>query len=406
MKNVAPSYCKFDKKIHKPSAQQTQKSSSPSPHTPILNARHAPQLRYFAIVGAIAAGIAGVTPIARANPPLPAPVVSAVRDTSSAQTVQPEILSSAQAWRNAQFVRSLGDHLAPVDALAFSPDGKILLSGGSESDGRIKLWWLRSGEEIENIRAHRTSVIALTFTADGKTLASIGDDAGVNLWEWKTGNLESAMGRYTRTFLDHTSNLLAMAVAPDNQTLVTGGLDGIRVWDLRTQRPLYNMVRFDNQTYSLAVNPNGDFLASGHKFGTIKFWNLSTGGSLSAISAHTKPVSTLAFTPDGQRLVSGSYDRTIQVRNLRTGQLEYTLSGHTGRIRAIAINPDGETLASASHDGVRLWNLKTGELLALLTGHEDWVQSVAFSRDGRLLATGGYDRKIRIWQIPSATAAR
>jgi WD40 repeat protein len=359
--------------------------------------------KQLVILGAVAAGIAGVTRIADSQS-LPVPVVPVLPDTSSPQTTDSEPRSQAESWRNPQFVRTLQGHLAAVDALTFSPDGKILLSGGSNSDGRIKLWWLRTGKEIENIRAHRTSVVALAFSADGKTLASIGDDAGVNLWDWKTGNYDSAMGSYTRTFLEHSSNLLSIAMTPDSQTLVTGGLDGIRLWDLRTQRPLYTLVRFDNQTYALAVKPEGDILASGHKFGSIKLWNLKTGQLLNRIPEYTRAVSAVAFTPDGQTLVSGSYDRTIKVRNLNTGKLEYTLTGHTGRIQAIAINPDGETLASASRDGVRLWNLKTGELLALLTGHEDWVQSITFSRDGRLLASGGFDRTIRIWQIPSTTA--
>ena len=105
-------------------------------------------------------------------------------------------------------------------------------------------------------------------------------------------------------------------------------------------------------------------------------------------------------SPRGNILVSGSYDRTIKVWNLITGRSLYTLSGHTGLIRAIAIHPSGEMLASASRDGVRLWNLRTGELIALLVGHSDWVNSVAFSPNGSTLATGGFDRTIKIWQVP------
>lgn len=361
------------------------------------------------IGGAFALGMAGLIPIAHANQLLPVPVAPASFDNPSPQTTETQLPSLAEAWRNPQLIRSLTGHVASIDTLAFSPDGKILLSGGSTNDGQIKLWWLRSGKEIESLRAHRMSVMALLFSQDGSTLASVGDDGGVNLWKWKSGNFDSAMGSYTRTFLEHTSNLLSLAMTPDSRTLITGGLDGIRVWDLRTQRPLYNMVRFDNQTYSLAVNPNGDILASGHKFGSIKLWSLSTGTALGRIPAHTRPanpVSALAFTPDGLTLVSGSYDRTIQIRDLRAGRLEYILRGHTGRIQSIAINPDGETLASASRDGVRLWNLRTGELLALLTGHQDWVRSVAFSPDGSMLATGGFDRKIMLWRLSSTPDAR
>jgi COMPASS component SWD3 len=355
-----------------------------------------------AALAAIAAGITGSS-MAYANRPLPVPTAPVLQNTSPVHPATPslptpdsKLLPLTNSWRNPQIIRTLNGHSAPVDALAFSPDGKLLISGGSSNEGNIRVWSLTTGRQIDSIRAHRTSVIDMALSSNGEILASCGDDAGVNLWNWKTG-------KYTRTFLEHSSNVLSLAMTPDSQMLVTGGLDGIRVWDLFAQRPLYNLVRFDNPTYSLAVNPDGIILASGMKNGTIKLWNLATGRLLSTISEHRGPVNAIAFTSDGQRLISGGYDRTIAVRNLTTGRLDYTLTGHTGAIGAISLNPDGETLASASRDGVRLWNLKTGEQLAFLTGHQDWVQSVAFSRDGRLLASGGYDRAIEIWQVPPTT---
>jgi WD40 repeat protein len=364
--------------------------------------RHQLGKRGLAIVAATLSGLVGSANLAFSQS-LPAPVAPATPDNPAETPTELDLPSLANAWRTPQFLRTLEGHQAPVDALTFTPDSKILLSGGSRNDGQIKLWWMNSGTQIDSLRAHRTSIVALTFTPDGKTLASGGGDAGVNLWNW---NPETYEGEYHRTFLDHDSNLLALAITPDSQTLVTGGLDGIRLWDLRTQRPLYTLARFDNQTYALAVNPmEGEILASGMKDGTIKLWNLSSGRLLSTLPAHSRPTSALAFTPDGQTLVSGSYDQTVKVWNLRTGQLAHTLSGHTGRIQAIAINPDGTTLASASRDGVRLWNLRTGEQLALLQGHEDWVESVAFSYDGRVLASGGFDRTIRLWQVSSTVSA-
>lgn len=324
-------------------------------------------------------------------------------DTPSSEIIELEFLPS-DSWINPQLVETIEAHSGPVDALTFTADGQFLISGGSRHDAQLKVWWLETGREVDSLRAHRTSITALALSPDGEILASVGDDAGINLWHWKTGD-------YTRTFLDHSSNILSLAITPDSQTLITGALDGIRLWNLSKQRPLYTLNRFDNQTYALAIHPEGDILASGHKFGTIKLWNLKTGTLLETIPAHTRvsnqvpgrsssSVSVLAYTPDGNTLVSGSYDRTIKVWHRITGQLAYPpLRGHTGRIEAIAIHPNGEILASASRDGVRLWNLQTGELLAVLRGYGDWVKSLAFSRDGQFLATGGFDGSIRIWQV-------
>ncbi|NEP62182.1 MAG: WD40 repeat domain-containing protein, partial [Symploca sp. SIO2G7] len=287
-------------------------------------------------------------------------------DIPSSEIIELEFLPS-DGWRNPQLLRTIDAHSGPVDVLTFTADSQFLISGGSHNDAHLKVWWLDSGKEIDSIRAHQTSVTAIALSPDEEILASVGNDTGVNLWDWK-------QGKYTRTFLDHSSNILSLAITPDSNTLVTGALDGIRLWDLKKQRPLYILNRFDHQTYALAIHPGGSILASGHKFGTIKLWNLKTGTLLGAIPAHTgaanqapgrstRSVSVLAYTPDGSILVSGSYDRTIKVWNQITGRLAYPpLRGHTGRVEAIAINPNGEILASASRDGVRLWNLQTGEL--------------------------------------------
>lgn len=303
----------------------------------------------------------------------------------------------ADSWKNVRLVYTFAEHIGTVDSLVFSRDGKVLLSGGSYNDGRLMMWWLRTGRRIEQLRAHRTAVLDLAMSPDGETLVSCSDDAAINLWKRKGKNYKYA---YARTFLTDFNNVLALAITPDSDTLISGGLDGIKVWNLRTERPIYTLVRFENQTYALAASPNGSVFASGGKDTAVKLWNLKSGTFIDRFLGHRGPVSTLAFTPDGQLLVSGSYDRTIKVWNSLTGKLLYTFSGHTGQIRSVAVHPSGEVLASASRDGVRLWNLNTGELIALLSGHNDWVESVAFSPDGRTLATGGYDTTVKVWQLP------
>ncbi|HBE20620.1 MAG TPA: WD40 repeat domain-containing protein [Cyanobacteria bacterium UBA11149] len=345
----------------------------------------------FPILGVIAATLTGAGEMAMSQSiPVPVP------PNTPTQPLPPSnIPSFSNSWRNPELLYTIDAHATVVDSLLFSPDGATLISGGSYNDGKLKLWDVKTGRSIDKIRAQRVSVTQLAIAPDSSILASCGEDSALNLWNWETGE-------YTHLFLEHTSNLLALAITPDSRVLASGGLDGIRLWDLKKQRPIYNLARFDHQTYSLAIHPQGDILASGHKFGSIKLWNIKTGQSLGSISAHNRPVDGLAFTPDGQTLVSGSYDRTIKIWNIRNRTLLRTLSGHTGRIWAIAMNPDGETLASASRDGIRLWNIKTGELLKLITVAEDWAQSVAFSPDGKLLATGGFDSNIRIWQVPSA----
>ncbi|MGF1481129.1 MAG: WD40 repeat domain-containing protein [Cyanophyceae cyanobacterium] len=324
---------------------------------------------------------------AQVSPPQPP-------DSTPLPTANPA--ASAQRGTNPQLLYSMEAHETAVDSLAFSPDGEVLVSGGSFNDPTVVFWSVENGKKLDRLRAQREAVLTLAFSPDGNLLVSSGSDGGINLWNWQTGEFQAS-------FLENASNILSLAITPDSEVLVSGGLDGIKVWDLIPQRPLYTLASYGLPVYSLAMNPNGYIFASGDNSGRVIFWNLRTGTIISEFSAHTESIRGLVYTPDGNRLITGSNDRTVKVWDLLSGQLLYTFTGHTGPIRGLVLNPDGETLASASNDGVRLWNIRTGEPLSWLP-NDDWVESVAFSPDGRLLASGAFNRTINVWQLDAVTS--
>lgn len=297
---------------------------------------------------------------------------------------------SPNAWSHVRLIRVLEGHLTTVNSLVFSADGNILISGGSNNDPTLRFWSLKSGEKLDQIRAQRTAVLTLAMSPNGSTLVSSGGDAGINIWDWNTGE-------YQATFLEHQGKVLALAITPDSQLLVSGALDGIRVWTLNPRRPLYRLVGFGNPTYALAINPNGNIVATGDGEGRVRFWSLREAKLVSEFLPHQEQITGIAFTPDGKTLITSSNDRTIKVWDLGTGGLLHTLIGHTGAVRSISLNPNGTTLASASNDGISLWNIATGEFLSQISREDDWVNSLAFSPDGRLLASGGFDFVIRVW---------
>ncbi|NEO25726.1 MAG: WD40 repeat domain-containing protein [Kamptonema sp. SIO4C4] len=293
-------------------------------------------------------------------------------------------------WREVELTQTLAGHRTAVSALVFNPESDILISGGSFNDGRLRFWDAYSGRLWAERRSQRSRVASLAMSPDGQILASGGDDANISLWKWQDQDNE-------RTFIDHSNNVLALTITPNSSVLISGGFDGIFVWDLRTLRPLYTLARFD-PTYSLAIHPNGYILASGEEGGSIKLWNLRTGQLLAAFPGHDGKVRSLAFTPAGDSLISGGEDRTVKIWNTENQQLVHRLRGHTGKIMAIAPHPSGQFFASSSRDGVRLWSIATGELINYFEAHDDWVQAIAFSPDGQQLATGSFNTQIKLWQ--------
>ncbi|MBR8831642.1 MAG: WD40 repeat domain-containing protein [Chlorogloea purpurea SAG 13.99] len=333
-------------------------------------------------VGAIAV-LAPHNSVTRAQlPPVPAKVTPEKPDN---------IRSGGDSWNQAHVVRSFKGQLSTPNSLIFSPDGRYVISGGSLTDPILRVWLVDNENPVAAIRAQRTTVQTLLISPDGRTLVSSGDDGAINGWDWTTGE-------YLGLSLTHGSKVLALASTPDGGVLISGGLDGIRIWDMKVRRPIYRLAWIGNAVYALAVKSDGVTLAAGENDGKVKYWNIRQGKLLSEFSPHKEAVTALLYTRDGQKLITGSVDRTIKIWDAGTNRLLYTLKGHSARIRSMVLHPDGQTLASASDDGIRLWNISTGKLINHLGSLGDWVESLDFSPNGQYLVSGGYNSSVLLWQ--------
>ncbi|NET53228.1 MAG: hypothetical protein F6K09_32560, partial [Merismopedia sp. SIO2A8] len=104
------------------------------------------------VLASVTAAFACLTSIVHAQDSLPLPEPPVTPEAPSQENFDSDFFPAASPWRNPQLVQTLEGHEAPIDALVFSADGKMLLSGGSTNDGNIKLWWLQTGREIDSFR--------------------------------------------------------------------------------------------------------------------------------------------------------------------------------------------------------------------------------------------------------------
>jgi WD40 repeat protein/serine/threonine protein kinase len=300
--------------------------------------------------------------------------------------------------------RTLRGHSSNVDSVAFSPDGKRLVSGSF--DKTVKVWDLTTGQATLTLKGHTNGVTSVAFSPDGKRLASASHDNTVKVWDATTGQA-------ILTLKGHTGLVSSVAFSPDGKRLVSAGdfNNTAKVWDLMTGRDTLALKGHKSMVSSLAFSPDGKRLASGSLDNTVKVWDAATSQATLTLQGHTSWVTSVAFSPDGKRLVSADFDKTVKVWDLATGQATLTLQGNSGMVSSVgtvcsvAFSPDGKHLISASQDNaLKVWDATTGQDSLTLQGNSGMVSSVAFSPDGKRLASGSQDGTVKVWVAATSQA--
>ena len=292
-----------------------------------------------------------------------------------------------------QEIGLLTAHASAVECLAFSPDGRILASGGN--DGTILLWHRSTGAQKVLTRSTE-SVSNLAFSPDGETLAS-GSGGTIRFWDAITGEEK-------QTFTGLPKHISNVSFSPDGKTIVsvTWGSD-VCISDAITGEPQKTFaVPATDSVFTVAFSPDGETVAIGSRDGNIYLSDLNTGELKFTLTGHSEDVQRVVFSPDGKTLASSSYiDETVRIWDVHTGEHRRTLTGHTGDIEGLAFSPDGKTLVSSgSGDGtIRFWNVRIGGETDTVAGHTDYVYSVAFNPDGKFVASGYADGSIRFWDV-------
>ena len=297
----------------------------------------------------------------------------------------------------------------PVEAVAFSPDGRHFATG--DWDGKLRVWDAESGEVLQNI-SHGQYVHDVAFDGSGSRLASASSDRTIRVLDVKTGAL-------LHTLAGHTDAVLSVRFSHDGERLLSSGYDNTAiVWDLRTGEVQQTLKGHSWWVWAAEFSPDDRMIVTASHDGKAMVWQQKedgTYGIVTEFAKHRGPIYAAQFAPDGASIATAGYDRRVLVWNpgevvpidiaRRIDKLPdppapfRELALHDGPIRCLAFSPDGKSLVSGGQDNVmRVWSMEDNREALVVRGHASHVRDCDFSADGTLLLSGGRDQVIKLWK--------
>ena len=309
---------------------------------------------------------------------------------------------------NSGAILSRLDRPNSVGAVAFSPDGQTALSGNCKEfrevrcvQGELILWDVMTGNIIRRFEQPTSEATSIAFSPDGKTVLSGSGDGTAIQWDITTGEM-------IHVFEEHTRQVTSIAFSPDGQTVLAGSLDGtVVLWDVATGDVISRLVEHTGGVTSVAFSPDGRTALSGSTDNTVILWSVATGDVILRFAEHTDDVSSVAFSPDGRAAISGAHtsdsssqEAVLILWDVTTGNVIRRFERQPLEEAAmdVVFNQDEQTAFYVScHDyrsscvtgEIILVDLATGLLLDRVNNRANTFRSVAFSTDRQHALSGG-----------------
>jgi WD40 repeat protein len=289
-----------------------------------------------------------------------------------------------------------------VNAVAFSPDGKLVAGGGGPPGGKVVVWDTTQGKKLHTLSTKSEFISRIAFSPDGKTIAAGGEDHVVYLWDTKTGE-------EIRKLEGHNGFVLGVQFSADGKSLLTSEILGeIRIWDVAsgdTRVPIKPAGKVN--LFHSEWSKDGKFIVGGGTMKEIFFFDAVSGKAIGFFKGHTSHVTRVRFSPDKKTIATSSLDHTFRLWEITgdpatppLGAKELHKVEVASDAKDLMFTPDGKHLVVGQGDGIcTVWDASSCTKLSSFEAQDGDIRVIDISKDGKLLATGSSDKTLTVWDL-------
>jgi hypothetical protein len=279
----------------------------------------------------------------------------------------------------------------PVTAVAISPDGKLIATGGYHE---VILWNAADATVARRIGNVAERVHQIVWTADSQRLVVAGGTPG-QAGEVKV--FQVADGAVLADLVTMEDSVFGAAFSPDGSRLAVCGADrSIRIFDVATWKEQVLIEDHADWVMDVAWSPDGKRIASASRDKTSKVFDSTSGDGIATFSAHADGVYTVGFMADNAHIVSGGNDKQLRVWKIADAQQVRNM-GLGGEVFRLKMLPENKVLCCSADKTARIYDASNGQQVKIYQGAKEWIYSADTQKDTGKVVTGSYDGEVRIW---------
>jgi WD40 repeat protein len=274
-------------------------------------------------------------------------------------------------------------------AVAFTPDGSELLSGGFK--GQAFVWSTSDWRKVGELRGHTNSVNRFAFSADGSLAVTVSSDTTVRLWDLPAREPIAVLE-------GHGKGAVAVSLSADGERIATGGYDGIvRLWTV-ADRAETARFRLGPRMVSVAFHPSEPWIATAATTAEVVVID-PDGDEIARVPMDGDQAVTARWTDDGAFLAASGCLGRVELWAVDGWTPVHRIDVGVVAPLPFAIAPDPSRISIGWPNHVGVWRADADAPAAVIDGLPKGVYSLDFSPDGRLLAQCGADGMVRVWSV-------